>query len=128
MDVESVAGVGVMPTFGASGASTGAPGAPSDQVARLAPPAEQPSAEAQKGANLHAGQSTPLADPLGKLYAPQAQQFEVSFRVEHHPNMVVTVFRDAATGQEIAQFPPELMVQLAQFFQKLAGGVVDRSA
>ena len=53
---------------------------------------------------------------------------EVTFRVEHDPNQVVTVFRDANTGKEIAQFPPEVMIQLAEFFQHLAGAVVDRSA
>lgn len=52
----------------------------------------------------------------------------VQFRVLHHPNEIVTVFKNAETGEEIAQFPAETMIQIAQFFDKLAGAVVDRNA
>ena len=52
----------------------------------------------------------------------------VQFRVSHHPNEIVTVFKNAETGEEIAQFPAETMIQIAQFFDKLAGAVVDRNA
>ncbi len=44
------------------------------------------------------------------------------------PNEIVTVFTNAETGQVITQFPSEAMVQIAQFFNKLAGAVVDRTA
>jgi uncharacterized FlaG/YvyC family protein len=52
----------------------------------------------------------------------------VSYRVEHDPNIIVTVFRDPATGREIAQIPAEVMVQIAQFFDKESGVTLDRSA
>lgn len=52
----------------------------------------------------------------------------VSFRVVHHPNEIVTVFTNNDTGQEIVQFPPETMILIAQFFDKLAGAVLDRTA
>lgn len=68
---------------------------------------------------------TTLAGPLKALFAPKAQDFSVTFRVEHNPNEIVTVLRDS-TGREIAQFPPDILVKLAEFFQKLAGTVVDR--
>jgi uncharacterized FlaG/YvyC family protein len=40
----------------------------------------------------------------------------------------VTVFRNADTGEEIVQFPPETMILIAQLFDKLAGAVLDRTA
>jgi len=43
-------------------------------------------------------------------------------------NEIVTVFKNADTGEVITQFPPEAMVLIAQFFNKLAGAVVDRTA
>ena len=51
----------------------------------------------------------------------------VQYRVVE-PNEIVTVFTNAETGQVITQFPSEAMVQIAQFFNKLAGAVVDRTA
>jgi hypothetical protein len=51
----------------------------------------------------------------------------VQFRVVGQ-NEIVTVFTNADTGEVITQFPPEAMVLIAQFFNKLAGAVVDRTA
>ncbi|GAC1659402.1 MAG: hypothetical protein NVS4B13_04090 [Candidatus Elarobacter sp.] len=51
----------------------------------------------------------------------------VQFRVVG-PNEVVTVFKNSETGEVISQFPAESMVLIAQFFSKLAGAVVDRTA
>jgi len=51
----------------------------------------------------------------------------VSFQVLQHPDQVVTVFKNADTGEVISQFPAETMVVLAQFFNKLAGAVLDRT-
>jgi hypothetical protein len=72
-----------------------------------------------------------LSPVVAKLLAgdlPKHASVSVSYRVEHDPNMIVTVFTDPATGQEIAQAPPEVMVQFAQFFDKHSGVTVDRSA
>ncbi len=52
----------------------------------------------------------------------------VSFQVLEHPNEIITVFKNADTGEVITQFPAETMVVLAQFFNKLAGAVLDRTA
>ena len=54
-------------------------------------------------------------------------QVAVQFKVVGQ-NEVVTVFTNAETGEEITQFPSEAMVLIAQFFNKLAGAVVDRTA
>ena len=76
-------------------------------------------------------QSGVLSPVVAKLFSgalPQALHVNVSYRVEHDPNMVVTVFTDPASGQEIAQIPAEVMVQIAQFFDKQSGVTLDRSA
>ncbi|HEY9179931.1 MAG TPA: flagellar protein FlaG [Candidatus Baltobacteraceae bacterium] len=69
---------------------------------------------------------------MAKIFAgggiPKPVAVNVSYRVEHDPNIIVTVFTDPTTGQEIAQIPPEVMVQIAQFFDKQSGVTLDRSA
>jgi uncharacterized FlaG/YvyC family protein len=52
----------------------------------------------------------------------------VQFRVVHAPNEIVTVFKNADTGEVISEFPAQSMVLIAQFFNKLAGAVLDRTA
>jgi uncharacterized FlaG/YvyC family protein len=52
----------------------------------------------------------------------------VSFQVLENPNEIITVFKNVDTGEVITQFPTETMVVLAQFFNKLAGAVLDRTA
>lgn len=74
----------------------------------------------------------PLSSVVAKLFAEdgaeRSDSVSVSYRVEHDPNIIVTIFTDPNTGQEIAQIPPEVMVQLAQFFDKESGVTLDRSA
>jgi hypothetical protein len=54
---------------------------------------------------------------------------EVSIRVAHNPNQIITVFRDAKTGQVINQVPSETVVLLAEFFQQEASGaLLDKDA
>ena len=76
-------------------------------------------------------QSGVLSPVVAKLFSggiPQPVSVNVSYRVEHDPNIIVTIFTDPTTGQEIAQIPPEVMVQIAQFFDKHSGVTLDRSA
>lgn len=75
--------------------------------------------------------SKPLADTVAKVLGSHGTgeaSVNVSYRVEHDPNIVVTVFTDPHTGQEIAQVPAEVLVQMAQFFDKQTGVALDRSA
>jgi len=73
-----------------------------------------------------------LSPVVAKLFAsdgvPKPVTVNVSYRVEHNPNIIVTIFTDPATGKEIAQIPAEVMVQIAQFFDKESGVTLDRSA
>lgn len=87
-------------------------------------PAPQPVLGSSQG--THDGALSPT---LAKLFGGSGKvSVNVSYRVEHDPNIIVTVFTDPATGAEIAQIPPEVMVQIAQFFDKKSGVTLDRSA
>ncbi|MHB8146699.1 MAG: hypothetical protein ACYDGM_05465 [Vulcanimicrobiaceae bacterium] len=96
---------------------------PSAPVAPAAP-ASAPASQGQE----HAG----LAPAVAKIFSgggiPVPQSLDVSYRVVKNPNEIVTVFTDPRTGQEIAQFPPELMIGLAEFFDQQQGATLDRSA
>jgi uncharacterized FlaG/YvyC family protein len=79
--------------------------------------------------NQNAGPLSPVvAQIFGGSNAPQSVSVNVSYRVEHNPDIVVMVMTDPKTGQEIAQVPAEVMVQIAQFFDKQSGVTLDRSA
>lgn len=73
----------------------------------------------------------PLTSTVAKLFGkrnPSPQdEVQVSYRVSKNPNEIVTVFTDPKTGQEITQFPSEMMIELAQFFEKESGVAVDKS-
>lgn len=75
-----------------------------------------------------------IAPAIAKLFggggspAPEPVVLDVSYRVLHDPNQIVTVFSDPKTGQEIAQFPPDILINLAQFFGHQQGVTLDRNA
>jgi hypothetical protein len=108
-------------------------------AAEAAPQQAPPASVPQAGGSTAQGplsdasqpQSGVLSPIVAKLFSggvPQPVSVNVSYRVEHDPNIIVTIFTDPATGQEIAQIPPEVMVQIAQFFDKHSGVTLDRSA
>ena len=75
---------------------------------------------------LRSGDET-LHQALSQLVG-SGSKVSISFRVVHGPNEIVTVFTNSETGELISEFPPEAMVLIAQFFNKLAGAVLDRTA
>ena len=84
--------------------------------------------QSSDGSQTQSGQGDQtLHDALSQLVGG-GSNVSVQFEVSHDPDEVVTVFKNAQTGQVITQFPREAMVLIAQFFNKLAGAVVDRSA
>lgn len=106
------------------------------QVSPVPPvPAAEPAAGKAQDA---AGSSRPAAEGalspvVAKLFAGggdvlKSISVNVSYRVEHDPNIIVTVFTDPNTGKEIAQVPSEVMIQIAQFFDKQSGVTLDRNA
>ncbi len=106
-----------------AGASEAAP-----QAALPAAGSQPSSAPTQQTAHADAGALSPvLARLFGEGSSAQIS-VNVSYRVEHDPNMIVTVFTDPQTGREISQIPAEAMVQIAQFFDKQTGVTLDESA
>lgn len=97
---------------------------PDPQPAAAQPPAGATHDEPAKG--LQQRDSALLSDVV-KIMGQGSSHLHVSYRVTHDPSIIVTVFTDPQTGQEVAQFPPEVMVQLAQFFDKESGVTLDSS-
>ena len=114
------------------------------------PTIDQVQAAAPAAALLPAAAAAPAAQPAAPV-PPDAQQpkppqsdetlhralshlvgggsnVAVQFKVSHGPNEIVTVFTNKDTGEVISEFPAQAMVAIAQFFNKLAGAVVDRTA
>jgi uncharacterized FlaG/YvyC family protein len=95
--------------------------APADSQGAL--PVSQP--QVPTNDDSHDGIAPAIAKLFGGAIA-QPDKLNVSYRVEG--NDVVTVFTDPKTGKEIAQFPPELLLGLAQFFDQQSGVTFDKNA
>ncbi|HEV3153031.1 MAG TPA: hypothetical protein VGZ02_04445 [Candidatus Baltobacteraceae bacterium] len=99
------------------------PAAPAAAAQAVFPAQSEPAAQQSQGAL-----SPIVAKIFGNGGVPAPVSVNVSYRVERNPDMIVTVFTDPKTGKEIAQVPAEVMVQIAQFFDKESGVTLDRSA
>lgn len=122
MDVQTL---GQVPTLGSLGdASTGAPQAAPAPVAGSVP--DDPAAPPSQKSGLPA---FALPQDVARIFTGgAASHVTVSFQVAHSPNEIVTVFKNSQTGEEITQVPSEIMVQIAEFFDQVAGVVLDKSA
>lgn len=96
---------------------------------------QAPAANAVQGAvPASETQATPqqqsgIAPAVAKLFSDAVSQpveLNVSYRVEGHD--VVTVFTDPKTGKEVTQFPSEILLGLAQFFDQQSGVTFDKNA
>jgi hypothetical protein len=99
-------------------AAAAQPPVPGLQAFPAPPNVSQPKPQMVKDETLHRA----LSQLVGG-----GSHVSVQFRVVG-ANEIVTVFKNSDTGEVITQFPPEAMVLIAQFFNKLAGAVVDRTA
>ena len=127
MDVQPAPTVGATASGGAAAATTPSTSA---GVTESTPVAAQEVASStpQQTSDTHQNDAT-LAPAVAKLFgaanaAPTT--LSVSYRVEGRD--VVTVFTDPSTHKEVAQFPPELLLGLAQFFDQQSGITFDKSA
>jgi len=133
MDVSAIAsgsGTTGSPTPTVSGSTTGVtpPTAPdSDATPLLSATPIAPPGETQPK-QLHSGIAPAIAKLFGNSSTPQPITLNVSYRVVKDLNEIVTVFSDPKTGKEVAQFPPELLIGLAQFFDHERGVTLDESA
>jgi uncharacterized FlaG/YvyC family protein len=100
-------------------------------------PAQQPAPTPDQGragsAQVGATSRSGISPVVAKLFGAPGEQrrsiaLHVSYRVATHPDEIVTVFTDPKTGQVIAQFPPEVLVQIAEFFDQQQGATLDRNA
>jgi hypothetical protein len=77
---------------------------------------------------LSGSDSASLGESVAKMFNTAADNVSVSFQVAEGSNDVVVVFTDKTSGKKIIQFPSETLIALAQFFNKLAGAVLDKKA
>lgn len=76
-------------------------------------------------------QSGTIAGAVAKLFGGDTAAhltLNVSYRVLPQSNEIVTIFSDPNTGKEVAQFPPEILIGIAQFFDQHQGATLDRNA
>lgn len=119
MDVIPVAASAPREPAAAAQAPAIAPAAPQADHSTGAPQRDQ--------GHQNAALVTAIAKMFGSPSEPQTVNLDVSYRVVHSPNEIVTVFTDPKTGIEVAQFPPEIVIALAQFFDKNSGVTLDSS-
>jgi uncharacterized FlaG/YvyC family protein len=102
--------------------------APAPSSNDSAPASEQGAAGGAPASSTRDGIAPAIAKLFGSSATPDPIRLDVSYRVLRDPNQIVTVFSDPKTGQEVAQFPPELLINLAQFFDQQRGVTLDADA
>lgn len=125
-----------------SGTGTPAPavsGSPVDAKATAPTPTPQTANVDSSSAPAPAVQTTQpqphntLAPAVAKIFAPPSVQepapLDVSYRIlKGGLGEIVTVFTNPETGREVAQFPPEILIGLATFFDQQSGATLDTNA
>ncbi len=80
--------------------------------------------QAGRNRRLHPqSQSSTTLDHPGSSASPQ---LAISYKYVSELQLVVTVFTNAQTGEEVAQFPPQELIGLAEFFDQIDGVTLDR--
>ncbi len=104
--------------------------APEQQTASLAPAVPTGGVSNNGDQQAQAPEPGTLSPVVANLFSQgailQHVSVDVTYRVEN--GAIVTVFTDPTTGKEITQVPAEVMVQIAQFFDKHHGVTLDKSA
>ena len=124
MDVQAVAS-------GTSGPSEGV--APTAEVA-AAPQAPATSSGSSAGTQPKPAEESTIAAAVAKIYnvssgsSNQSQPLDISYKYVPELQLVVTVFTNPQTGEEVAQFPPQELIGLAEFFDQIDGVTLDRKA
>ncbi len=122
MDVPTVAPA----TAGQSG------GVASTQEVAAAPQAPAISSSSTGGAQPKSpvNEST-IAAAVAKIYNVSSgssgpPQLAISYKYISELKLVVTVFTNPQTGEEVAQFPPQELIGLAELFDQIDGVTLDR--
>ncbi len=113
-------------------AAAAAPAASTSGGASLAQPPAPSLASSDPSPAYDGSQPTKTLAADSKFGATAAKIFHspqplnVEFHSANHE--IVTILRDPQSGQVYAEFPADAVVQIAEFFQHLAGFVVDHKA
>jgi uncharacterized FlaG/YvyC family protein len=110
---------------------------PSEGVAPTAGVAAAPQAPATSSSSpASTAQPKPveqatIAAVVAKLYNVSSgssgqPQLAISYKYVSDLHLIVTVFTNPQTGEEIAQFPPQELLGLAEFFDQIDGVTLDR--
>jgi len=124
MDVQAVAP-------GTSGSSEGV--APTQEVA-AAPQAPATNSGSPPGSQPKPAAGSTIAAAVAKIYnvssgsSEQSPQLDISYKYVPELQLVVTVFTNPQTGAEVAQFPPQELIGLAELFDQIDGVTLDRKA
>ena len=110
-------------------------GVPSTQEVAAAPQAPAVSSHSSgptQAPNLPNDSAT-LASVVAKLYnvgssqgSSGQPQLAISYKYVSELQLVVTVFTNPQTGEEVAQFPPQELIGLAEFFDQIDGVTLDK--
>jgi uncharacterized FlaG/YvyC family protein len=127
MDVSAIAPGTGSPAPAASDAATHASSVPSSAPVE----SSSPSSESTSGVADHQAALAPIVAKIfgasGGLSTPVP--LNVSYRVlDVNLGEIVTVFTDPSTGREVAQFPPSVLIGIAQFFDQQSGATLDKTA
>jgi len=106
--------------------------APQEAAVQNVQSTQQTDSQTSANSTTPASNRSALAPAVAKLFAlpapPAPTSLDVSYRIEGASDTIVTIFTDPKTGQEVAQFPPEVLIHLAQFFDQHQGATLDQSA
>jgi len=90
-------------------------------------PVTSVSATTTEGSN----EDSTISKAVAKLYnvsssSGQPQALSVSFKYVNALQLDAIVFTNPETGEEVAQFPPQELIGLAEFFDQIDGVTLDR--
>ncbi|HTC29952.1 MAG TPA: hypothetical protein VK702_04445 [Candidatus Acidoferrum sp.] len=113
-------------------ASTGqSEGVAPTQTVAAAPQAPAPSLASSSSAAPKPVPNSTIAEAVAKIYNVSSgssgqPQLAISYKYVSELQLVVTVFTNPQTGEEVAQFPPQELIGLAEFFDQIDGVTLDR--
>jgi uncharacterized FlaG/YvyC family protein len=96
--------------------------------------ATTPASSSASSANTASSQSnddSTISKAIAKLYnvtdaSGEPQELSVSYKYVSELHLVVTVFTNPQTGEEVAQYPPQELIGLAELFDQIDGVTLDQ--
>lgn len=104
---------------------------PQTQEPAAAQGAPQVSSASSSGSQQHSAFESTIASAVAKIYnvtqgsSGEPAPLSISYKYVSQLQLVVTVFTNPQTGEEIAQFPPQELIGLAEMFDQIDGVTLD---